>query len=330
VPCRTPLMAGDHAEAMYAHAEAERHYRTAAQVAVEVGDPAREAEALEKLAALIHMLARRVEALELYERALQQYHALGDREGERRTVSRALDLWGLEGLPRVLPLLSSAEVDSGGDPTPGLAALYTSLAKMYVVYDRYAESLLAAERAEQFARALHDDALLVQALHWRTLAACNLGEDVLPQWIEHIALAERVGDLWILMFTLNGGAICYREDHADLVRATPYLERALAVAERRGGPAGVLFTLANWVEHHYVGGDWTAARACAERGGALMREVERGGIPWGWYLLLLAVGTLDLAQGRTRDGEQRLEQAVAYDEAASGLEQQRGRQRALA
>ena len=45
------LLAGDQAEAVYAHSEAERHFRLAARLAADLGDRAREAEALEKLAA---------------------------------------------------------------------------------------------------------------------------------------------------------------------------------------------------------------------------------------------------------------------------------------
>src|SRR5262249_6166863 len=43
------LQAGDDAAGVCAHAEAEQHYRTAVQLAGEVGDRVREAEALEKL-----------------------------------------------------------------------------------------------------------------------------------------------------------------------------------------------------------------------------------------------------------------------------------------
>src|SRR5579871_5733451 len=50
-PTMTPnaLRAGDQAEAVYAHSEAEHHYQTALELAREVGDPASEAQARERL-----------------------------------------------------------------------------------------------------------------------------------------------------------------------------------------------------------------------------------------------------------------------------------------
>jgi predicted ATPase len=57
------LLAGDQAEVVYAHAEAEGHYRAALQVAQEVGDAPREAEALEKLGRTVALLGRHREAV---------------------------------------------------------------------------------------------------------------------------------------------------------------------------------------------------------------------------------------------------------------------------
>src|SRR5262249_8127222 len=50
------LLAGDQAEAVYAHAEAERHYRAALEWSQELGDSAREAAALEKLGQVLSLM----------------------------------------------------------------------------------------------------------------------------------------------------------------------------------------------------------------------------------------------------------------------------------
>jgi predicted ATPase/DNA-binding XRE family transcriptional regulator len=75
------LLAGDQAEAVYAHAEAESHYRAALAAAQEVGDASHEALALEKLGHVVHLLGRSDEAPGILDRALRSYQALQDQEG---------------------------------------------------------------------------------------------------------------------------------------------------------------------------------------------------------------------------------------------------------
>src|SRR5262249_45304394 len=78
------LLAGDQAEVVYAHAEAEGRYRAALEVAQEVGDAPREAEALEKLGRAVALLGHHREAAAFFDRALHVYQELGDQLGEVR------------------------------------------------------------------------------------------------------------------------------------------------------------------------------------------------------------------------------------------------------
>jgi hypothetical protein len=61
------LQAGDAARAIYAHADAEMHYRTAVELAEEVDDRGLEVEAREKLGGSLTFMARYDDALETYE-----------------------------------------------------------------------------------------------------------------------------------------------------------------------------------------------------------------------------------------------------------------------
>jgi len=321
------LQAGGQAEAVYAHAEAEKHYRTAAELARETGDRAREAEALERAGIPVVVLGRGEEARSLLERALELYGALGDREGKLRTVARLLDLWGPAALERGRVFADSLEAEGSPGATRGQAAFYSGLGHQYFVFSRFQDALSACARAVQIARALKDDALLAEALQLHAMAAESLGEDVLPALHDLVPLAERVGNLTVLRMALAVTGFVYLYHLADFARAKSYLERALEVAERRGGPYVVLQSLGSLAEYHYFAGEWGPARAHAERAAAMMRQIDRPTL----FDIVYQLGMLDLAEGREQDAEQHLGQGLAlaesWDNDATG---QRWGQRLLA
>jgi tetratricopeptide (TPR) repeat protein len=120
---RYSLQAGDEAAAVFAHREAETHYRTALELARELGDEQQEADALERLAGKLHALGRYDEALEALERASVMREKASDDEAERRIVAqigwlhtfRATPAAGIERVQRLL-----ARADEGR-PSTGLA-----------------------------------------------------------------------------------------------------------------------------------------------------------------------------------------------------------------
>ncbi len=118
------LQAGDHAEAIYAHSEAERHFRAAAEWAHALGDQAREGEALEKLADVLYHLTRYQDAYMVLERVISMYQAAGAWERlawATAQIVRAGDPLGLTaaGLARVermfalLAAVADGQVDAG-------------------------------------------------------------------------------------------------------------------------------------------------------------------------------------------------------------------------
>jgi tetratricopeptide (TPR) repeat protein len=198
------LLAGDQAESVFAHAEAERHYRTAGALAEELEDQVREAEALEKLGAVATITARYDEALETLEHAARIYHTQGDGQGEGRAAAQLgwvhlMRGTTLEGIARIQPVLTSLEGDSTDIvPSHGLAALYVSLLYLLDASNRYAEQLLVAERAVTVADAIDDGTILAEAQMLRAFALLGLGRveeglQALEELIPLVELAQGVG-----------------------------------------------------------------------------------------------------------------------------------------
>lgn len=85
---RYSLQAADAAAAIYAHTDAELHYRTAAELAAELEDEEREGLALERRAEVLYISSRHAEQLEIADQAASIYRRLGDLEGEGRVIAR--------------------------------------------------------------------------------------------------------------------------------------------------------------------------------------------------------------------------------------------------
>jgi len=170
------LLAGGQAARLYAWGEAERAYRLAIELAREVGDHAREAEALEWRAHIWYRLGNYAEAMTDLDAAITLYRRLGDWEG----LVWATTAWAKAGDPlghaaaslaRIDDLVTTlaAQVDrrvgtaASGDHegsleermkqastilTPFTAArLYTSLTARMVILGRYDEALWTSEQA---------------------------------------------------------------------------------------------------------------------------------------------------------------------------------------
>jgi transcriptional regulator with XRE-family HTH domain/tetratricopeptide (TPR) repeat protein len=308
------LLAGDGAEALYAHAEAERHYRTALEVARETGARAGEAEALEKLGLVLRARAHRTEALEVLERAAHVYQELGDTEAELRSLAAlGMLFWAQpedadQALARLLPRLAVLEQQrsTGSSPSAALFAIYETLTLLYISWGRWAEADEVFARAEQIARTLGDEALLVCVLSLR-MRREELATNVAPMALalELIALAERVGDIRSLMAGLD---VAYNGSlyAGDLAQAQQHVERWATLAERVGMVEGIAFTRGNSGEVAFYRGDWGQARAAFEQVWALCTEMEQLGAPEisGSYASWL--GVLELAEGRDQEAVEHL------------------------
>jgi predicted ATPase len=84
---RYAVLAGDHAAALHAHAEAARYYRLALDLVLEEGDARRAAQHQRRLGDELHELNRRADALASYAAAPGQLSAAGRRGRASRGAS---------------------------------------------------------------------------------------------------------------------------------------------------------------------------------------------------------------------------------------------------
>src|SRR5262249_21396898 len=269
--------AGDQAEAVYAHSEAEQHHRRAVELARAVGATPREGEALEKLGAVLYTLARYDQALEALEAGVQAYGRAGDREGLLRCtariglVHRSLGTLA-EGLARLQPLVASPQ--AGGSAPKSLGELYLAQTELCQAIGHHAEQLAAAERAADQARLAQDTSLLARAEERRAVALLHLGRNTEGVQVleQALPLLEQAGDLFHLALAFNN--LAYGR---EVLGQTPLVggcrDRAVAVAEQLGD-----LGLLGYIVHHrglaaLVTGDWERADADLDRGVALISQV---------------------------------------------------------
>ncbi len=312
------LLAGDRAESVYAHAEAKDHYRTALAAARELSDPAREAEALEKLGAVNGLLGQKDEAVYLLGQALRCYDAIEDQEGELRALAALLEIQGLYGREmvdaasaRAQAILTRLEPSNRSLITSkrasGLAAVYRGLSLVYIGSGRYDDLLLVARRAAELARIAGDERQLVWALH-RLYVAGGLDDD--PAALETIlAMAERSGQAMIVVFAHN--MLGSRHEQAgEFALGMAHMEHSLAVAEERQDPIHLAWQLRNFAWFLLSAGDWPRMRATVARAESIMREADPHSASWHAVGVSILSGMLALIEGREEEGRRLLEQAI--------------------
>jgi tetratricopeptide (TPR) repeat protein/transcriptional regulator with XRE-family HTH domain len=310
------LLAGEQAEAVYAHQDAERHYQTAHDLARELGDQRQEAAALEKLGVVCELLARFSQAEEQLEAALALYQATGDVEGQGRTLARLGQVhavtWTPEpGIAWIQPRL--APLCTGGLSLSGQATLSIALGWLYGIAERFPESLAAAEQAVALAQQAQDDRLLGQAQMWRGFALLRLErwDEGLAVLEEAIALLEAIGDLYQLMVALINRSNAYQV-LGDFEQARRSNERVLELAERIGSPSGIAYHTMQHADLAFQLGEWRQARLDCNKIATLTQDVE--GLSWqaGWSLHQL--GVLSQAEGQQEPAFHALHQTLALAE----------------
>jgi tetratricopeptide (TPR) repeat protein/transcriptional regulator with XRE-family HTH domain len=280
------LLAGDQAEAVYAHAEAEGLYQTALRLARELAQPEGEAEALERLAMVLVRRGRYQEALALVEAALLAYHALGNVEAEGR-VAEGLYLTHFPlmtnavGVARLAPLID--DLCARGLSLIGQARLYAALSMLLVACGYYAstgeeaarhcaEGLAAAERAVKLAHNVGHEGLQARALRslGQSLDAMGRYAEALDAFEGLVPLAEVAGDLGTLRM---GWAIAeyHRMVRGDFRQSQAHIDRALALSEHASDPFDAALAWLNQAELAYHRGDWGQARSAVERSLQIVR-----------------------------------------------------------
>ncbi len=306
------ILAGDEAELVWAHAEAEGHYRMALALAREGGDERVEAHALEKLGGVLGMLSRPDEALKALEEGAALYRRLDDREGEGRAtagIGAALADRGAVGAAVARLETMRAALEGRGQGVSARLS-YTLSAVLYGA-GRYDEAMAAARRASEEALAAGDRRL------WA--AECYRGDVLMqlrrPTEAQRVLaavrpVAEAAGDLDSLAHSVHDLAsvalLLGRMDEAE-ARIVETLELHL----RRGVPAmiGAGLLLHGWIL--YYRGSWRQARAILDQGMAALRELPPS---WQTVVGLVWLGRLDAAEGRWESAARHAREAIAMGE----------------
>lgn len=307
---RWATLAGDRAEALFAHPEAERHYREARELARQLGDASRTAQLDEKLGTLLTTVGRYDEALAALEPAVEAYVATG--EPERLAATLAPLLWAhcfrgtpAQGIEQVKPLLATLELAS---PSPSLALLHVKLATTFHFISRYDEQLRSGERAAGLAARVGDDRVLAEAEDVRGYALCLLGQiaDGLAVLVRARALAEST-DHPVALSNILGHLALIHLFHGSFASAGREVEGAIAAAGRLGDPRLVMTWQPLIGMHRTLVGEWRDARR--ETVAAISAE-EGDALPYPLFQL----GWLELLEGAWERSAQLLDRGARIAE----------------
>jgi tetratricopeptide (TPR) repeat protein/transcriptional regulator with XRE-family HTH domain len=324
------LAAGDRAEAMFAHVEAELHYRTALQVAERLGEEGNLAGIHERLAAPLHRSGRYHEALDALERAAATYERQGDFLRLMPVMAEIAGVHGnrgtpAEGLSRLLSVLPRFE---SIEPSPSLIYLYASYGSLLFVLGRTAEHIEIAQRSVAIADTLDD-------LRARAVARAQLGLALLavrrrheggPVLEEAMTLAEESGDLATFGHALNNVAYL-AELRGDLDRSITLFERGLALSRRLGNPAQTVFMMVALARNYLYRGNWERARAYTEEAVQVNAEL---GTSWVAPYPVIGRGRLLLLGGEWECAQAELEHGLAIAEANADRQAREHARRLLA
>ncbi len=307
------LAAAEEAAKVFAHEEAESHFRTALELAREVADRAQEARALAGLGSVLAVLGRYAEARPVLISASDLYRAGGDREAEMRAEAEIGRVYlrlgeGDTGIARLSAAL--AEAHERGDPGPGspaLAAATSILARLYWIKGDLDASLATATLAADLARAAGDNHILAEAETRRGTVLQSMGraEESLATLENAMVIAEEAGALDVLTSAANNATVGYYLN-GEWDRAESYQRRALAASERYGDPDNLAFMLRGLAFVLIGRGEWGEARELAERA---VRLSDAVGDAWGRPYVLTALAYLNVFEGRLDEATVQVDEA---------------------
>lgn len=275
------LLAGDEAGAVFAHGDAERHYRSALELAERVGDGSAASQALEKLGSVLATTVRYDEALAALERAAQIHRARNDPEAAGRveaSIAQTHFRRGThdEGASRLASHLESLDKPGASEGVRiSLAALYGALARLHYARSRFAECRDAAERGVGLSRAVGDIGLFAQAQMMRGTALLWLDapDEGVTTLEEAVLLAERSGTLDALSIALLPLYLAYLV-RGEFERSRECGERGAAIAEKTGDTDLLAMHTTNLGLQRFYLGDWREAREYLECAVGLARSTQ--------------------------------------------------------
>jgi tetratricopeptide (TPR) repeat protein/transcriptional regulator with XRE-family HTH domain len=268
------LVAGDKAEAVFAHAEAEQHYRAAADLAHTLGDLDREAEAFKKLGVLLRVVARYGEAQDV----LEQSSSLG-----------------------------ADESDSGGDQLTDARGWLRHAIELWPSA-HYSEVLAAAERASQYADQIGNPRIQAIAETQRGMALTMIGKLEEAHRVLDGArpLFPAAGDKWWIAQYEGSTGRAYL-DEGEFVQGRHYLERSQELIAGTNDRAEMAWIISSLGEVSFLIGDWVNARDRYDLAERMAREV--GPDRYLSYILMHAA-ELDEAVGNFEEAGYHVEEGL--------------------
>ena len=309
------MTAGDEAAALFAHTDAETHYRTAAELGRGLVDERGEVGALDKLAHVLYRSGRSGQALDPLQRAAEIYQRLGDQERYLRVVARIGEAYhfggrAAEGLDRVLPVVHALE--EGGltaSPSAGMADLYAALCQLHLASGRFEDALETADTAVSIAESTGNLRALCTTEISRGLAlgiVNRIAEQRLA--FQHaVEIAEPLGDEWLLALAVFHQGVSYLSVD-EVEQGEQHMRRALEIADRAALGAWATFVRLSLSDLFTAHGRWEEARTEAERAEAESQSL--GPRPGGSYPLI-ALGRILLLEGEREQGLRCLHEALA-------------------
>lgn len=310
------LLAGNGAEAVFAHVEAGEHYHTALDLAQRLGDEVQEAAVAERLGGAFVLQGRYDEARDVLERAAEIYRGrrdlerLGQVTAQIGMVCLTAGWRPTETIDRLRSMLEPLEA---GEPSPALIEIYNQLATLLFVSGQYPEQLAAAERAVGVA-SLHGYPRSPQAEFYRALALFLLGrlDEGMRGFSAAISMAEAVGDLRNLCELLGGLGVMHIL-WGTPQEGRPYLERAVQLAEQLGNPWQICLWEGCVGLSAFIVGDWQEARKRFEHA---LASGEHSRLPYP----LWQRGWMELAAGEWNQATHLIERCIVMTDGTGDLQ----------
>ena len=322
--------AGDQAESLFAHSEAEAHYRVALDLARDGDDTATEARVLEKLGRLITNVGRFDEARGLLERSIRRYDEEDDEQG---VIRAAVQLGAIhhsagsaaEGIAMIQALTQRLENDSR--PSAAIE-LHIVLETLFCSAGRHEEGLRAATRGADLARAAGNHEALGRAEVGRgaELGILGLVPEALAVLEAAIPLAEAAGDIYNLSRAFDYAA-AFCKQRGEPRPALAFAERNLALQQQSQNPWGIAMALTTYGAITSFMGEWSQARVHFQQAEALTRSL---GVSLYAQYCLAELAEFRLDEGRLDEARALAEEVLAATESISDLEFRREAQTILA
>ncbi len=286
-----------------------------ADIAQALGDPLRQAQALDRRAAFALALDQYAEAEEAAQAALALHRAQGNRPGESTSLvalGRARRAAG--DYPRALAHWQAAlAIRQETDDRAGQGETLSYIGGVYYIQGDYHQALAHWERALAIQQQTGERA--AEALG---LTHIGLAHEMVGDYAQALSYQDQALTLHREIGYRHGEALALANlaSHAclagDYAQALHHGEEVLAIFEALGQRRGLAATL-DTLGNAYAGlGDYPQALAHLERGLALFREI---GERWGEGVVLSSLGRAYLAQGEPQAALDRLTQAEAIHRA---------------